>query len=202
VPASDWLAPEVIACLEAECGSVAEAVLVALKTPGVGDELAARGVVNVSGFGAAQVYIPPQHERRVYRSVAEHHGCVTTAEPQAARPKSTTAHPGGAPLKEWPRLALTEATRMWVIGAHDHSRTEIAKQVTKKVLAECDEDELAEHGWSEQRPFKFGRPAMDLVVAAIDAGDLEWDRDKGLGVFRRFSASPEWLVIPRREAAS
>jgi hypothetical protein len=111
------------------------------------------------------------------------------------------AHPGGARHKEWPRLALEEATRMWTTGAHERSRNEIAKQVTKKVVAEWNEDDLVAHGWV-RKPFKFTRSAMDLVVDAIDGGLLEWDARRGLGVFRKFSAAPEWLPIPRPEPAS
>jgi hypothetical protein len=117
-----------------------------------------------------------------------------------ARSDRSGGHPGGARHKLWPRLALEEATRMWVTGAYERSRNEIAKQVTKKVAADWDADDLVGHGW-DRKPFKFGRPAMDLVVDAIDAGLLGWDAKKGLGVFRKFSATPEWLPIPRRKPA-
>jgi hypothetical protein len=114
---------------------------------------------------------------------------------------AAAVHPGGARFKKWPRLALEEATRMWVTGAHDRSRNEIAKQVTKKVIANWDEDDLVAHGW-DRKPFKFTRDAMDLVVDAIEDRLLEWDAERGLGVFRKFSATPEWLPIPRRKPAS
>jgi hypothetical protein len=75
------LAAGVIRALEAECGTVDDAVLVVLETPGIGDELDARGVRDLSGFKVdlsgrpqAEVYVPPQHERWVYRRVAEHFG--------------------------------------------------------------------------------------------------------------------------------
>jgi hypothetical protein len=109
-------------------------------------------------------------------------------------------HPGGAHFKEWPRLALEEATRLWLTGAYEGSRNEIAKQVTRKVITEWDDDDLVAHGWVT-KPFKFTRDAMDLVVEAVGAGLLDWDAEKGRGVFRKFSATPEWLPIPRRKPA-
>ena len=59
---------------------------------------------------------------------------------------------------------------------------------------------MVTHGW-DRKPFKFTRDAMNLVVDAIDDGLLEWDTDRGLGVFRKFSATPEWLPIPHRKSA-
>jgi len=122
---------------------------------------------------------------------------ATIGQPE---PSSDRAHPGGAKWKLWPRLAIEEATRLWETNAYDRSQNEIAKQVTKTVIAKWDPADLEQHGW-DKKPFKFGRTAI-LVVAAIDAGLLEWDSVKGLGVFRKFSATTEWLVIPRPERAS
>jgi hypothetical protein len=172
-----------------------ERVIRALARPGLGDELDALGVRDLSGFGPAEVYIPPEHESWVRELIDE--GLAGGATHTAP----SRAHPGGARFKEWPRLALEEATRMWVSGAHERSRNEIAKQVTKRVVADWDADDLVAHGW-DAKPFKFTRDAMNLVVDAIGAGLLEWDADRGLGLFRKFSASPEWLAIPRPEAAS
>ncbi len=132
---------------------------------------------------------PPEHTRRRWLSWG---GQL----PKLAEPEHRRGHPGGASLKEWPRLALEEATRLWVTGAYDRSQNEIARQVTKKVRAEWDADDLVAHNWVD-KPFKFGRPAMDLVVDAIDAQLLEWNAKKGLGVLGKFSATPEWLPIPR-----
>jgi hypothetical protein len=173
-------------------------VLRALARPGIGDELHALGVRDLSGYGDddydGEAQWPPWNEARIRELVDE-------AFAGEATRATTTVHPGGARFKEWPRLALEEATRMWVEGAYEHSRNEIAKQVTKKVIADWDEDDMVAHGW-DRKPFKFTRDAMDLVVDAIDAGDLEWDAEKGLGVFRKFSATPEWLPIPHRKPAS
>ncbi len=123
-------------------------------------------------------------------------------DPDHETPRSQTTHPGGARLKEWPRLALEEAARLWVTGAHDGSRNEIARQVTKKVIAEWKPDDFVAHGWVGNKPFKFTPYAMNLVVKAVDDGLLAWDAERGLGVPRTFSATSEWLPIPRRKPAS
>jgi hypothetical protein len=115
----------------------------------------------------------------------------------SAEPEQTTlAHEGGAPEKEWPRLALVEAVRMWQTRAHNGSQREIARQVTKKVREKIDEAELEQHKFET-----FTRPAMKLVVVAVKNGWLEWDSVKGLGVFGQFSTKPEWLPIPHRKPA-
>jgi hypothetical protein len=116
---------------------------------------------------------------------------------QARAPEREPGKPGGAPLKLWPRLALSEATRMWMHRAHNGSRREIARQVTKRVRSEIAADELAERKFTT-----FTRGAMNLVVDAIADGLLEWDEEKGLGVISQFSATPEWLPIPRSQAVS
>jgi hypothetical protein len=176
---------------------IAEAEKKAREVPGFGEEI--RRVETEIGWLSG---FDPQATREQREKLeAERRSLVVEALADEATQAITAVHPGGARFKEWPRLALEEATRMWVEGAYEHSRNEIAKQVTKKVIADWDEDDLVAHGW-DRKPFKFTRDAMDLVIDAIDAGDLEWDAKKGLGVFRKFSATPEWLPIPHRKSAS
>lgn len=176
---------------------IAEAEKKARTVPGFGEEIR-RVEAEIVWLKGAYLH-PPRDE--LEKLEAERRSLVMEALADEATQTTTAVHPGGARFKEWPRLALEEATRMWVEGAYEHSRNEIAKQVTKKVIADWDEDDLVAHGW-DRKPFKFTRDAMDLVIDAIDAGDLEWDAEKGLGVFRKFSATPEWLPIPHRKPAS
>jgi hypothetical protein len=87
---------------------------------------------------------------------------------------------------------------MWTTRAFEGSQNEIAKQVTETVITTLDPDELVAHGWIK-KPFRFSRDAMALVVDAVEHDLLEWDVDRGLGVLGKFSATPEWLAIPRRK---
>jgi hypothetical protein len=81
--------------LEAECGSADEAVAIALDAPGVGNDLYARGVRDISGFSAtgSEVYVPPQHERWVYRRVAEYHGCAAQDDADAGDGRAVAPSP-------------------------------------------------------------------------------------------------------------
>ena len=114
-------------------------------------------------------------------------------------PRGARANAGGAPYKLWPKAALAEATRMWVQGEHGRSIRKITEAVTTKVSVTLTSENLTKHGWPPGRPFKFTREATVLVVAAIEAGLLEWDEGNGLGVLHQFSTGPDWLAIPRPE---
>jgi hypothetical protein len=175
---------------------IAKAEEKARTVPGFGEEIH-RVETEIGWLKGAFLHPPPAELEKLE---AERRSLIVEALADEATQATTAVHPGGAQFKKWPRLALEEATRMWVEGAYEHSRNEIAKQVTKKVIADWDQDDLIAHGW-DRKPFKFTRDAMNLVVDAIEDGLLEWDADRGLGVFRKFSATPEWLPIAHRKPA-
>jgi hypothetical protein len=82
VPASDCLSAETIECLEQKCGTIDGAALFALGSNAVGDELHAWGVVDISGQGSMEVYVPPERERVIWARIATYHGCEAEAEAQ------------------------------------------------------------------------------------------------------------------------
>jgi hypothetical protein len=129
---------------------------------------------------------------------------ITTLPSRSARSTRPTAaashgNRGGRPYKRWPQPVLAEATRLWVKGAYHRSARRIAEVVNETKVSGVDKVALAAHGYAD-RPLKFGRDAMALVVAAVERGDLSWDETRGLRVFRQFPASAEWIEIPHEPA--
>jgi hypothetical protein len=189
VPASDWLAAGVIRALETECGTVDEAVLVVLKTPGVGDELHARGVRDLSGFGPAEVYVPPEHERWVYRRVAEHFGYAEDDE----------GREGGRP-------STSKRGRREKAVSDDEAAAAAAIYVADSALYDAKNDggayavhELYTRGRARTADV-LSRPMVGHLIRAIKNGWLSWDAaNSSLRIPDEFRTSEGRFVIPRRK---
>lgn len=196
MPASDWLPPEVVECLEGKAPSLADAVLVALNSLEVGRELEARGVTEMSGFtssGSGEVLMPPGQERFVWPIIAAFHGCE--AQDNADESAEDVKPKRGKWEKE---LSESETNKAAEIHLKNGKLTPWEVYVLYKRIEDRDEP-----GWLSRR----------MVARLID--DLEgeeplltWDaaaeRDDGtLGRLRRPSGEL-WAnfgrgVLPRRE---
>jgi hypothetical protein len=150
-----------------------ERVLQALARPGVGDELHALGVRDLSGFGPAEVYIPPEHVARV-RELVE----AEEAEPAA---------------EDQPKL--DERAERWRI-PYDSFWYILEQRVKRGKLAKV--STLAERTRRSRRLTFVGRTRVAHVVEWIEAHPEQAERALALHeIPAGFRANEHGVLVPK-----
>jgi hypothetical protein len=158
-------------------------VLRAIARPGLGDELRALGVVDMSGFGDAEVYVPPEHESYVRELIDQAFGRETpTTRRRRHRPGRTKG-----PVLE------AEANKAARIYMRDSGLSPYAvwTRYNPKRVKQTDNPKL------------LSKNMVAHLVEALDRGWLSWDDARNqLVISGEFRAGGGRFVIPRRKPAS
>jgi hypothetical protein len=158
-------------------------VLRALARPGLGDELHALGVRDLSSFGGADVYVPPQHEVYV-------RGLIDQAFPE---PTLVTKRRRRRPGRTTAPVLEAEANKAARIYIRDRGLSPYAvwTRYNPKRVKRADDPKL------------LSKNMVAHLVEAIDHNWLPWDAARNqLVISGEFRAGRGRLVIPRRKPAS
>lgn len=160
-----------------------ERVIRALARPGLGDELEALGVRNMSTFGGADVYIPSEHESYVRDLIDQ---AFPNQAPTTRRRRRRPGRTKGAVLE----AEANKAARIYI---RDRGQTPYAvwTRYNPKQLKRAEEPKL------------LSKNMVALLVEALDRGWLGWDDARNqLVISGEFRAGRGRFVIPRRKPAS
>lgn len=199
MPATDWLAPEVVRALEDEYGTLVNALLYWLAQRGSGDRLRDDfGVIDRSeGFGRPDVYVPRAHDREVWVLVAEWHGFEigdAAGEPAKTQPpRGKRSNRGRRPGA----ISALEANKAAAIYVEDPAGFD----------ARDDRGAYAVHALyikeRERTAALLSRPMISHLIHAIREEWLPWDAELGrLVISGDFRTSSGMFVIPRRQPRS